>query len=417
MRTPTKLLVVGTFFLVACTSDEESGTHGPTFGDASDAKADVTTSGDGGASEASGGDAGGGDAGEDATQADGGCSTGSIAVVGGGGSANAFASIATGSGAFTTSSLTGGAGTIGSPISMTAFANGFAAVARADTLRSVIFDGNTWSGLSAVGAIGTSDMPALAALGNKLHIVYSGPTGDAAVDHKYFHGTYVTSWDGASDPVLSGGSQDFAPRAPSAATIDGKVVIAEAGDDTNVYAHAWSGGWETVVNATATAPAPKAAKDVTPRIVALQGSAAGDAMILFVRSGDFKISSMIRTTAGAWLTPVVVDTNAFTTEGVSAAALPGGKVVVVWRGSDTKPYYVLFDGTTWSAPTPFFTSAQPSLNGIPQVARGICGDDAVVAYAESGASAKVTRLRGSSWSTPEALTGTSGAGEVGIATR
>ncbi|MDB4995479.1 MAG: Tetratricopeptide 2 repeat protein [Myxococcaceae bacterium] len=417
MQTPSKLLVVAALFVAACSSDEESGTHGPTFGDAGDAKADGTTSGDGGASDASSGDAGGGDAGEDATQADGGCSTGAIAVVGGGGSANAFASIATGSGAFTTSSLTGGSGTIGSPVSVTAFGNGFAAVARVDTLRATIFDGNTWSGLTAVGAIGTSDMPALAALGTKLHVVYSGPTGDAAVDHKYFHGTYVTSWDAATDPVVSAGAQDFAPRGPSAATIDGKVVIAEAGDDTNVYAHAWSGGWETVVNATATAPAPKAAKDVTPRIVALQGSAAGDAMIVFVRSGDFKISSMIRTALGAWLTPVVVDTNAFTTEGVSAAALPGGKVIVVWRGTDTKPYYVLFNGTTWSPPTPFFTSAQPSLNGIPQVARGICGDDAVVAYAEASASAKVTRLRGSSWSTPEALTGSSGAGEVGIATR
>jgi hypothetical protein len=66
---------------------------------------------------------------------------------------------------------------------------------------------------------------------------------------------------------------------------------------------------------------------------------------------------------------------------------------------------------------PFFTTSQPSLGSVPQIARGICGDDAVVAYAESGASAKVTRLRGTTWSSPEALTGSSGAGVVGIATR
>jgi hypothetical protein len=417
VQTSSKLLVFAALSIAACSSDEASGTHGPTFdGDASDAKADGTTLGDGGANDA-GADATEGDTGADATQPDGGCSTGAIAVVGGGGSANAFAAVANGSSTFTTSSLTGGAGTIGSPVAVSAFGNGFVAAARVDTLRSTVFNGTTWGALTPIGAIGTSDMPALAALGTKLHVVYSGPTGDAAVDHKYFHGTYVTSWDAANDPVVSASAQDFAPRAPSAATIDGKVVIAEAGDDNNVYAHAWSGGWETVVNTTATAAPPKAAKDVTPRIVALDGSALGDAMILFVRNGDVKISSMIRTSAGAWLAPVVVDTNAYTTEGLSAVALPGGRVVIVWRGTDTKPYYSLFSGTTWSAPAPFFTSAQPSLDSTPQIARGICGDDAVVAYAESGASAKVTRLRGTTWSSPEPITGSSGAGVVGIATR
>ncbi len=403
-------------FFAACSSDDAGGVHGPTFGDGGDDSSTVADGapGDDGASTGDGasGDDGstGGDAGPDAP----GCTQGSIAVVGATG-ASRFASIATGSGAFTTQTLAGS--TFGSAVAVAAFGTGYVAVGRGAPLAGATDMATTWSSFASVG-IGTGDQPALAVVGTKLHLVYLASSSDAGVDHKLFHGTFTTSWDSADDPVVSGATQDFAPRAPSAAGIGSELLVAEAGDDGNLYAHSWSGSWGTVVPVGAPAD-----KDVIPHVVALEGAASSDAMIVYVRrvvSGgqDFKITSVVRSTGGTWGSPTPVNDTAYTTDGLSALALSSGRVLLAWRGvDDAKPYFSIWSGTAWSAPAPFFAGGQPTLNAKPELARGICGDDAVAVYPEAGAGAKVTRLRGTTWGAPTALPSASGATDVGIATR
>ena len=55
--------------------------------------------------------------------------------------------------------------------------------------------------------------------------------------------------------------------------------------------------------------------------------------------------------------------------------------------------------------------------GTPAVATGVCGDDAVAAYPVGGDNVQVVRLRAGAWTAPEAVTATSGATSVAIASR
>ncbi|MEO6572409.1 MAG: hypothetical protein ABIP89_01125, partial [Polyangiaceae bacterium] len=197
-------------------------------------------------------------------------------------------------------------------------------------------------------------------------------------------------------------------------------VLANVGGNAHVYAQTWDTTWQAAVDVTGPfdAGAGNAVQDFRPPIAALEGS--NDAMIVFVRTVDFKLMSVTHS-AGGWATPLMVDANAYL-GGVgpfyppTLIGTPGGHAVLAWRGSDGKAYFSLFNGATWSPPAPFLTP-NPAIDSYPALAKGVCGADAVGAYVEGGGALKLVRLTGTTWSAPVTVPGAGGLTSVAIATR
>ena len=398
------LFAAGTVPLVACGGDDAGTVHGAVYGDAG-ADGAVSGGGDdasgGGAGDdaASGGDArpvegGGGDGGPGCTE--------QIAVLGGG-AASAFFASSSGLSAWTTSTIPGSVAA--APALATFGPTGFtgAYVGTDGVLRA------TSGNLSAQPARAT---PALVPIATTLHLLYQG------TDFKYWHGTLTgATWDAANDPVGgSGAAQSFGPQAASGAAAGGKLVAVQVGDDGKLYAQTLDGTWQAAVDTGA-----RAEKTVPPRVVAMNGGTA-ELMAVFVTPGQFKLTSVTRT-GGTWsFNTLMVDPNAYTSEPFTLAALGGGRAILAWRGADGRGYTSRYTPATssWSAPAAVSaTTTAPSVASAPAVIAGICGADAIAAYAESGAggSAKIASLTGATWSSPIAVPGTSTASWVTVATR
>lgn len=122
----------------------------------------------------------------------------------------------------------------------------------------------------------------------------------------------------------------------------------------------------------------------------------------------------------AWTDHDVVHMLATTAEPFSAARIGQATFMVAFKGQDGNGYYA--QGLMGAAGTIAWNAAQPIGGGVnvavdsaPAVAKGVCGDDAIVVYASGGA-VKATRLRGPSWTTPETIAGASGS-RVAVVTR
>jgi hypothetical protein len=163
-------------------------------------------------------------------------------------------------------------------------------------------------------------------------------------------------------------------------------------------------------------------KTIPPAALALQGGTE-DLLVVYPRNGDYKITSTARSN-NSWSMPILVDANAFLSgtanEPVSLAALGAGKAILVFRGTDSKPYFSLYDpkqANAWTAPAALVSGTNPNVDSLPSVATGVCGSDAVVAYVESGAGVKITSLTGSTWSAPEPVPQSSAAKFVAVSTK
>jgi hypothetical protein len=266
----------------------------------------------------------------------------------------------------------------------------------------------SWADPAPVASASAIDGPALAPMTSALHLVYQG------ADHKYYHAQYTQfAWDSATDPVGGGGSnQSFGARAVGAAAAGTTLVIVQAGSDSYLYDQTWSGSW-----AAAHQQASAAVQNtLPPAMIALSGGAS-DLLAAYLRVTDYKVMTVART-AGTWsASPMLVDTNAFSNDPIALAPLPGGKALLVFRGSDKKPYFSTWDGVvTWTAPAPVVTNDNPVVLSTPSAAPGVCGADAVVAWAESGGGVRYAAFTAGAFSSPESLTGTSGAKFVTVAT-
>jgi len=94
--------------------------------------------------------------------------------------------------------------------------------------------------------------------------------------------------------------------------------------------------------------------------------------------------------------------------------------VLVYEGGNDEPYFVIYNPAstpTWSAPEPLVTGTNPTVTAPPQVAQGVCGEDAVAIYPTATTALQVTTLKSGTWSTPAPLAGTSGATFATIATQ
>jgi hypothetical protein len=279
----------------------------------------------------------------------------------------------------------------------------------------------TWTQAAAVPSAAARDTPSLAALGGKTHLVYQG------TDYKFAHARLTgATWDVSNDPVGgAGASQAFGPTTPSCAGVGTDLVCAFAGDSSGgsflfdigftPASDGGSGAW----GAPAPHPSPKAYFKANPAVVAIPTGML-DALVVYVDDATRQIQWTGRLQSNkTYTSPTVVDITALSDVGLSLALMANGKFALVFWGQDQKPYFSIGTQTgtsvAWSKPAALLSGTNPVLPSPPVVAAGVCGDDAVAAYAQGG-SAFVTRLHGSTWSMPETVTGVSGAANVGIAT-
>lgn len=318
---------------------------------------------------------------------------------------------AKGTAAFASAALAGSVADRVSVVPFGANAASFFAVTRAadDSILSCAFGGASWSAPVAVAAVTARDAPVLAVAGTTAHLAYQ-----QKADYKYYHGQYTAgAWDAATDPVGVGVKQSFGPRGPGFAGVGATPALLEAGDDGFLRDRDYAGSWSDGHPQSGTS----VEKTLPPTLVALVGGTA-ELLGVYMRVTDFKIMSVTRT-AGTYAPPVLLDANAYTNDPVNLGPMSGGRALLTFRGSDGKGYFSVYDpakNPVWTPPAPIGGSA-PLVESAPAVAMGVCGDDAVVAYAATGAAVNVTHFSGGTFGAATEVTGTSGARYVGIATR
>ncbi|MFO0675447.1 MAG: hypothetical protein U0169_02860 [Polyangiaceae bacterium] len=405
----------------AATTDGRAGDGGATNLDAS-ATTDATSA-DAGADARV--DSGTPDASRDAsvdtgsasgsTTVDAGCPDGVIAIVGG--------TVTTAFGAFWTNGNAAPATTIGTSTASTpailASGSTFYTLFRtsgSNALRATEGTAGTWGTLANVGTSLVLDAPAMALVGTQPNVVYRG------TDSKMYGGVYSGgAWNGAADPVGgSGTAQSFGPSAPVAMGGATELLVAQSGDNGHVYAQKRTTTWETATQIS-TEVADKA---ISPALSPLRGGPR-DAMLVWVNQQGHTLKYATRS-AGTWTTPASVydlpSNLAFSNYPVVVSALPAGRAVLAYRGTDDNLYFSVFDGATsptWSAPARV-TSAANMTPTVPSLAEGTCGSDAVLGFVDgtAGGLVKLTRFTGNgTWTPPEVVPQTNGTTFVAIATR
>jgi hypothetical protein len=393
--------------LAACATDNGNNVYGdqyapPRGSDGGDGGAE-----DGGATDGAGDDA---RADGDATVA---CSAGTVAVLAGTDSSLTYA-ISEKGGPWSGAAVSGGS-TLGVP-ALVPFGAGFLGLFRGagDTLSATSQSGGAFGAASTVVAAGVKDAPALAASGASAHAIYATP---GAIANDYVHRTFNgTAWS-ADDPVKpSGGAQSFGNTAPAIAAVGAELVLAQNGTNEGLYVQRFDGAWST---AKAIVGAGTFQNGVPP--VLAPASGAFDLVLLYADNTNVHNIGFATHQPGKpldeWSNATTI-ALAQTASPFSAALVKSNVVAVAFRGNDAK-LYVTFgtigaSAIAWTAPAAILPGGGTT-DGPPAIAKGVCGDDAIVVYGSAGQT-KATRLRGTTWAAPEAVTGAAGA-RVAVATR
>jgi hypothetical protein len=254
----------------------------------------------------------------------------------------------------------------------------------------------SWLSFTAVSAtVTTRATPAIAASGTSAAAVFQGN------DFKHYFALHGATWSPVAEPVGGTAAQSFGPSPAAITALGADVVIANAGNNGDLYDQTRTGGaWMT-----ANGHGLGSVVTLTPAIIT--PTAGPELMIAFVRKTDARIVYTTRT-GGIWTAPAQIDVNALTNDPVSLVALPAGRAVAAYRGQDGKLYASRFDPAAtpvWSPPAAVFTPnvATPS---TPALAVGLAGADAEMVYIDgAGGAAKHTSLTGTTWSVPVTIGG------------
>ena len=315
-------------------------------------------------------------------------------------------------GAWASATITNGAAK--SKPAIVAFGTGFLGVTHGtgDALQSFGFS-TAWSGATTFGTAGVKGAPSLAVAGTNAHVVYAAGAG---ANRDFAHGIHDgAGWNAATaavGPPLSFGTVSAGLAAASAT----EVVFAENGSDEGLYVRKFDGAWSA---AAAVAGAGTVGSTIpgTPELVPIEGKF--DLLLVYVEKTTRRVSFATRDAISkVWVDGDNIQMTATTNEKLSVARVGQSTVLVTFRGQDNKGYYaqgtIGANAVSWSGAQPVGGGAALDVDSTPASAKGVCGDDAIVAYASGGA-VKVTRLRGTSW-TPELAVGISGT-RVAIATK
>lgn len=342
--------------------------------------------------------------------------TGQLAVIAGGDAALS-AAVHT-AGAWTTQSIAGASAASGPAV--VPFGAGFLAVFRAtgDALSAVSSTGTSWGAPARVGAASTRSTPALALTGTTAHLAFQDPSF-----------LYVYSaWNGATweTPSAVGTPQSFGSEAPALVGVGATVVAGFGGSSEGaLYLQERVGGvWGAAASVTGTSVCGNDGSGGTSRCggapsLLATGGATVDLLAVHIDRATRILTSSTR----------VASTKAVTAHGPVGAGVTSddetflakagaSRAVLTFRGQDGKGYAALVDlsgaAPAWSAPVALSGS---TLASVPRVAAGICGDDAVATFVLTGGGVKVVRLRGTTWSTEEAVGSISAARFAAVATR
>jgi hypothetical protein len=271
--------------------------------------------------------------------------------------------------------------------------------------------GGTWSAPFSVGSAQTAGPPAAVTFGGGVRLVYLGQDGS------YHMGTYgSTGWDDATAVAEpTGGITIPGKSSPAAAAISTSVIMTMAGNDgslgrTTFSSSSWSAlGKFTNANAY----------ESQPSMVALDSGGAKDLLMVYTGS-DFLLHYVSRDSAThTWGTPGLVDSAASTAGArdseTSMVTMPGGKAMLLWRGTNNAGYYSIWDPSTGTFGSPKeLVSGSPELNSAPVGTRGACGSDVTVAYAKKAGGVELVRYSGGNFSDPFVVGGITKATYVGV---
>lgn len=329
-------------------------------------------------------------------------------------------------GAWTAKAIAGGAAKSLPALAPTA--TGFVGVTHGtgDALQTTIYAGGTWTAAEGFGVAGVKGPPALAVAGTRAHVVYSAGAGP---NRNFHHGIFDgQGWNAGTAEV--GPPLSFGTVSGALAGVGSEVVFAENGgtdvqDAVNrpkVYARTFGTAWSA--STTIDGNSMGSTIVATPQLVGLDG--ANDLALIYVQGattetpeGTRRISFATRSSGAAhtWSGVAVTHPFATTSEAFTAARAADGSVLVAFRGGDGNAYHLRSSAgatLTWPAASALGATA-PAVDSAPAIARGVCGDLAVAAYA-TGGTVSVTRLRGTSWSAPVVVPGLTGS-RVAIATK
>lgn len=406
----------------ACGTDNGETVFGPTFGPNDKDGAASSSSGN---ASSSGGSSGDPDSStpDDGGQTDGGndasvgpCASGTVAVLAGG-DASLSGAIQTKGGAWSGGAIAGGSAL--SRPALVPFGQGFlgATHASGNVLHATAYT-TSWSAPAVFGNAGVKGPPTLAVAGAKAHVVYSAGPGP---NREFAHGVHDGNAWNAADAIVGTSQQDKSFGTLGAGLIgDGNdVVFMENGGDEKLYTRTFTtGAWSSPTAATGadtignTLPA-------FPVLTTAEGK--WDLVVMYVQKETRRLAFAARDATGkAWVNVGIVHNDANTAEPFSFARVGTSTFLVTFRGQDGNGYFArgTVNGAgvfSWAAAAAIGGGANVAVDSAPAVARGVCGDDAIVVYASAG-QVKATRLRGTSWTPSESVTGASGA-RVAVATK
>ena len=396
--------------LAACSSDGNSS-FGPNFGDLPphDGAADAPADGD--IVDLTDGSTDGPKPG---------CTTGAVAVLAG---QNDKVTGAVDRGRGFAVALITGATAVSFP-ALAAVGDGFLAVTRgaSNALQWSQYT-TAWSKPATLGA-GIQGAPTLSADATGVHLVYPS-VNQLRFQHNVFDGT---SW-GNDEAVVgpTAATYSFGTDSAGIAVTGQDLAWAENGSNYGLYTRSRGAAWTdaTAANGAGT-NAYENGTTATPQLVAIEGTY--DAVAIFVghdRTQANHVGYLIRKTADkTWSFGGLLDPTLTTFQRLNIGRTRGGDVIVTMRASagsitaaGTGYYFrgtVSNTGVTFGAAMPIGGDAAIAVDSAPSVAKGVCGDDAIIAFSSLGV-VEITRLRGDAWTAPAAVGGAVGY-QVSVAT-
>jgi hypothetical protein len=260
----------------------------------------------------------------------------------------------------------------------------------------------TWSPFAGIAAgVTAREVPAITGSGSTAFATFQG------TDFNLYFAAYTGgAWSPTAEAVGVGG----VPTPAGIATVVGSnPSVAYFSNANQATSDTRVGTWQTPV--TVDSQTADESFVATPSIVTTSGGTA-ELLMAFIRQSDGAILYATRT-AGVWslATPVggayAPAASSFgPVERVALAALPAGGAILGWRDSTTSgAFSSLYNGTAWSAPTPFSTP-NVTLSAAPALAHGVAGATAEIAFVESDGIAYSARLVLGAWTGPVAVGGT-----------
>jgi hypothetical protein len=271
--------------------------------------------------------------------------------------------------------------------------------------------GTSWSAPFSVGSASAASAPSSVAFAGGLKMFYLG------TDDHYHMGTYGASgWDDATalGEPSTGTSAIPGKSAPTAAAISTSVVLAFTGNDGSMSRTTYSSSSFSTLGKFSGVTAYEA----QPSMTALDTGGANDLLMVYT-GGDSVLRWVGRSASShTWNSPTIVDASAVTastpTE-TSLVAMPGGKAMLLFRGTNNQPYFSIWDPASgFAAPAELASGTNPELASAPVATRGHCGSDVTVAYAKKDGGVEIMRYGSGAWKGPFKVDGITKATYVGV---